>query len=185
MTCPHCCCITLSTLFTGLYIYIHTYRCNLLFRFTLQRSKTRLRLLTWPLTMGGTSTRTLSLPYKPKHACMWDYIKGTHIILSVHAFVTHTHTDAHANTHILSRMRLGNTTLSSDNCQKKALQVVHSDVCALPVCILLYVIIRCWSTIKQTGVEGLALLSSGEDARQRPQPHLFFLLLTLRLLQIF
>lgn len=98
MTCPHCCCITLSTLFTGLYIYIHTYRCNLLFRFTLQRSKTRLRLLTWPLTMGGTSTRTLSLPYKPKHACMWDYIKGTHIILSIHAFVIHTQTHTQTRT---------------------------------------------------------------------------------------
>lgn len=55
----------------------------------------------------------------------------------------------------------------------------------LPVCILLYIILRCRSTIKQTGVEGFALLSAGEDARQRAQPHLLFLLLTLRLLQIF
>lgn len=55
----------------------------------------------------------------------------------------------------------------------------------LPVCVLLYVILRCRSTIKQTGVEGFALLPAGEDARQRAQPHLLFLLLTLRLLQIF
>ena len=67
----------------------------------------------------------------------------------------------------------------------KALQVPRSDMCALPVCIFLYVIIRRGSTIKQTRVEGLALLPPGEDTRERAQAYLLFLLLSLRLLQIF
>lgn len=65
--CPRCRCVTLSTLFTRLYIHAGAI-CSL--RFTLQRSKMRLRLLTWPLTMGDTHMHTLSHAYTHRYACM-------------------------------------------------------------------------------------------------------------------
>lgn len=60
-TYPHGRCVTLSTLFTGLYIHTGVI-CSLRF--------TRLRLLTWPLNMDDTHMHTLSHAYTHKYACM-------------------------------------------------------------------------------------------------------------------
>lgn len=101
-----CCCVTLSTLFTGLYTYTGAI-CSL--RFTLQRSNTRLRLLTWPPTMGDTQhahthSRTHTLA-RSMHACE----------------TTQAHTRYYICTHTLTSNPSSHTRaiLSSDNCHKR------------------------------------------------------------------
>ena len=135
-----------------------TYRCSLLVLFTLERSKTHFRLLTWPPAMEKTKTHTLV--YSCTHT-------GAH---------KHTHARTHTHTHSYMRTHACNKTKPSPPLGDTALGL--SQHLALPVSILLYVIIGGGCTIKQARVQGLALLASGKDSWQRAQSHFLFLLLT-------
>lgn len=146
-------------------VYTHTgAMCSI--RVTLRRSKMRLWLLTRPLTVGLT-TRAHADTHAHTHTYNYSPSGGAKQVHVLYYIYTLQHPSS------LTLKALWST---GGFTQRAVL---------LPVCILFYVIIGCGSTIKQTGVQRLALLSPGKDTRQRAQPHLLFLLLTLRLLQIF
>lgn len=165
----------------SIYRTVHTYRCNLPVK-VYTSAKPDAPPASDMASYHGRHTHAHTLTHTPTHMSMHAYetAPGTHIFFYIYTRLHQTHIPVLSHTHTCFSIQCCLLIIAT-----KALQVDCSDMCALPVCILLYVIIRCCSTIKQTGVEGLALLSPGKDTRQRAQPHLLFLLLTLRLLQIF